>query len=596
MKTYNIVGYSLILLHLLGSAVAAPPDWGWVLAALFGFAYLVLIWLISGLYFSDVLHMGIAHKALDYKPWFIKTIVVVNGLVGLHVDPTSWVNRHRHHHAFSDQVGDPNKLDIDGFWRTLYLCFFPYPCRSNLARDPVLSTRILRASSTWYAFIISQVSSFALLWLVTLDVIFSAVLWISVRLLGLWINMLQNYWTHDRRFGTRRYQADEDNAMNLGDWLPVTASFSASLQNNHHHFPHFLRTSHANNEYDFGFLTVRAMHALGLVRPTRSGAQVPEGIPLKHHGLQPAKQVMKSIVTFFSVALVQLLACASLSAQAPSPTPTPAATPPPSHIYIADVSKKSGRLELGEPKKITTYAGYNNQPFFLPDGHSVLYTSIRNGQADIYRYDIRSGATSQVTNTPESEYSPTLMPDGKNISVVRVEADGTQRLWKFSLAGGSPSLILENIKPVGYHWWLDRNTLALFILGSGDKPATLQIADLPTGKAEVVSENPGRILRLIPHQPKLSFVHKISDQEWIVKSYDLKTKQISELARTLPAVEDYAWLPDGSLLMGKDAKLFKWSPDSKNWQEISDLSATGLKSMTRIAVSPKGDRIAIVSR
>jgi len=291
-----------------------------------------------------------------------------------------------------------------------------------------------------------------------------------------------------------------------------------------------------------------------------------------------------------------LLLGACLSAHAQTPSPSPVATPPPSDVVIVDVVNKGGNLTLGAPVKISTYVGYNNQPFFLPDGRSVLYTSIRNGQADIYRYDIARGTTSQVTNTPESEYSPTLMPDGKNISVVRVEADGAQRLWRFPLAGGAPSVILENIKPVGYHWWLDRNTLALFILGATGKPNTLQIANVETGKAEVISENPGRILRLIPHQRKLSFAHKISDQEWIIKSYDLKTKQISELARTLPAVEDYAWLPDGSLLMGKDAKLFKWSPDSKNWQEISDLSATGLKSMTRIAVSPKGDRIAIVSR
>ena len=34
---------------------------------------------------------------------------------------------------------------------------------------------------------------------------------------------------------------------------------------------------------------------------------------------------------------------------------------------------------------------------------------------------------SRVTQTPESEYSPTVMADGAHISVVRVEADGTQR-------------------------------------------------------------------------------------------------------------------------------------------------------------------------
>src|SRR5213080_78950 len=189
---------------------------------------------------------------------------------------------------------------------------------------------------------------------------------------------------------------------------------------------------------------------------------------------------------------------AFVAARAQTPSPTPA--PPSSDIFIVDLKNKEGHLKFGQPMKITASVGYNNQPSFLPNGRTVLYTSIRGKQADIYRYEIHSGATTQVTNTPESEFSPMLMPDGKNISVVRVEADGKQRLWKFPQNGGQPSLILANIKPVGYHLWIDDHTLALFILGAKGKPNTLQIVDVPTEKADVVTENPGRILRLIPHQ------------------------------------------------------------------------------------------------
>jgi fatty-acid desaturase len=39
-------------------------------------------------------------------------------VLGVYVDPVSWVNRHRLHHQFADHVGDPNKLDADGFWQT----------------------------------------------------------------------------------------------------------------------------------------------------------------------------------------------------------------------------------------------------------------------------------------------------------------------------------------------------------------------------------------------------------------------------------------------------------------------------------------------
>lgn len=297
-----------------------------------------------------------------------------------------------------------------------------------------------------------------------------------------------------------------------------------------------------------------------------------------------------------SIFVLLVLACAANQAQTPSPSPTPNPAPPASDIFILDVRHEGAELKLGQPKKTTDFEGYNNQPFFMPDGHSILYTSIRNKQADIYRYDIKTGATTQVTNTPESEYSPTLMPDGKNISVVRVEADGkTQRLWKFPLAGGAPSLILENIQPVGYHHWIDDHTLALFILGGAGKPNFLEIYDLKSGKSQFVTENPGRIIRKIPNQKNFSYVHKIASDHWEIKQFDLRTGTSSSLVATLPSIEDYAWLPEGKLLMGKDSKIFAVAPlRGAGWQEIANFSIAGVTKITRIAVSPSGNRIAIV--
>src|SRR6266849_4439175 len=239
---------------------------------------------------------------------------------------------------------------------------------------------------------------------------------------------------------------------------------------------------------------------------------------------------------------------ATTFSQTPSPTPTPA--PPATNIFVIDLrTTPGGKLKLGQPLKITNWAGYNNQPSF--------------------------------------------MPDGKSISVVRVEADGTQRLWKFPLAGGAPSLVLENIKPVGYHLWVDENTLALFVLG---KPNTLQLVDLRSGKAEVIAENPGRILRRVPHENKFSFVHKVSDQEWLIKTFDLKTRSIETFIKTFPGVEDYAWTPAGVLLMANGSKVFARKKSDWAWAELADFGNAGLKNITRIAVSPKGDRIAVVAR
>jgi hypothetical protein len=314
---------------------------------------------------------------------------------------------------------------------------------------------------------------------------------------------------------------------------------------------------------------------------------------------------MRSIIRFPAAGTLILFAAVGLAlnapAQTPTPSPSPPATPPASDIFVFEVKTKLDReakteeLRFGEPKKITEVAGYNNQPSFMPDGKTVLYTSFRNGQTDIYRYDLSTGQTIQVTNTPESEYSPTLMPDKKNISVVRVEADKTQRLWKFPLAGGQPSLIIENIKPVGYHHWIDDHTVALFVLGGTGKPNFLEIYDLRTGKSEFVVENPGRVLTKVPNQNSFSFVHKVSDKSWEIKAFDLRKRTSASMIATLPGAEDYAWLPSGKLIMAKDSKLFAVVPLSgSQWAEVADFSKAGLKRITRIAVNSSGSRIAVV--
>jgi dipeptidyl aminopeptidase/acylaminoacyl peptidase len=289
------------------------------------------------------------------------------------------------------------------------------------------------------------------------------------------------------------------------------------------------------------------------------------------------------------------------------PSPAPAQSPPDTDIFVVALKSDGGKLTFGQPANITKRVGYDNQPSFLPDGQTLLFTSQReHDQTDIYRYDLRTGATTQLTSTPESEYSPTLMPGGKFFSVVRVEADKTQRLWKFPLAGGAvASLVLDNVKPVGYHLWIDARTLALFVLGDEKtkQQNTLQLVtlakDRPTA-IEVSTEhiNVGRSLQHVPRRAgAFSFVHKTTPDEWLIKIIDVPAHRTELLTRTLPGSEDLAWLPDGSILMARDSKLFRYDPTGEHtWQEIADFAPAGLRKITRLALNPKGDRLALVAQ
>jgi Tol biopolymer transport system component len=303
-----------------------------------------------------------------------------------------------------------------------------------------------------------------------------------------------------------------------------------------------------------------------------------------------------SVKSFLRATLFLLVASVSASTQTQTTT-QPAAT---EDIFVLSVNNTRGKLEFGQPSNITNRAGYDNQPSFLPDGQSLLYTSQREGeQTDIYRYDFKTAQSTRLTSTNEGEYSPTLMPGGKFFSVIRVEADKTQRLWKFPLAGGEPSLVLPNIKPVGYHLWLDGRTLALFILGAEGRPNTLQLVPTDNSFLDTIHVNIGRALHLVPRREAFSFVHKISPDEWLIKVFDLKTHRSAALTKTLPSSEDLAWTPDGaSILMAKDAKLFQYNlaAPAAGWQQLADFSNAGLKRITRLALSPKADRLALVAQ
>ena len=279
--------------------------------------------------------------------------------------------------------------------------------------------------------------------------------------------------------------------------------------------------------------------------------------------------------------------------------------PPPTEIYLAGLSTPDGRLTMAKPENISNSPGYDNQPFFTPDGAALLFTSARgvvksscsSPQTDIYRYDVASRAVAQVTDTPECEYSPTVTPDG-GISVIRVEADGTQRLWRFSRDGKNPALVLADIKPVGYHAWLDNTTLALFVLG---QPATLQIARTGTGQGEIVARNIGQSIVRMPGGGA-SFVQQdgtganrtLAVTQVTVENGKPVTKRLTT-AVTGATQAHLAWMPDGTLLMSHDGWLHAWRNGASTWDRIADLGALGLRNVTRLAVSPKGDRIAVVA-
>jgi hypothetical protein len=263
-------------------------------------------------------------------------------------------------------------------------------------------------------------------------------------------------------------------------------------------------------------------------------------------------------------------------------------------IFLVQLRDSGGRLAAGTVTRMTNRPGYDNQPHILPGGRAVLYTASDSaGQADIFRFEIAARSHTSVTKSaPESEYSATLMPAGDRFSAIRVERDSTQRLWSFRLDGTDPRVVLNDVKPVGYHAWVDANRLALFVLGN---PSTLQLADVRTGQARVIAQNIGRSLHKIPGRAAISFVHREGDGPGWIKAFDVEAGTLSPIVQPFAENEYHAWTPSGTLVTARGSTLYQFTPGRDTaWVEFANLAAHGISGITRLAVSPEGNLLAIV--
>ncbi len=283
-----------------------------------------------------------------------------------------------------------------------------------------------------------------------------------------------------------------------------------------------------------------------------------------------------------TIAMTLVAGAATVAAQTP---------PPATDIFLAPIRLLASAPTMGPARVASENArGYDNQPFFGPDGRAMLFTSNRDGkQSDIYFLELQTRQIRQFTDTPESEYSPNIMPDDAGISVIRVEADGTQRVWRFDEGGGAPTVVAPAIKPAGYHLWIDSGRLAVYVLGT---PATLQMVDIAKGSARVIATDVGRSLQRRPGGG-LSFVQR-EGETWRIKEWLPATGEIRDLVPALSgsAERDTAWAPDGTLFMTRDGDVHWWRPGQEGWTLLAE---PGIGALSRLAVSPDGRWLALVA-
>jgi hypothetical protein len=113
---------------------------------------------------------------------------------------------------------------------------------------------------------------------------------------------------------------------------------------------------------------------------------------------------------------------------------------------------------------------------------------------------------------------------------------------------------------------------------------------------KLIDVNVGRCIKMIPGEQALSYLVKNSDNEFMIKRFDLTTQTTSVITSVPGISEDFIWTKNGELLMGRDNQIWMYSyaAEKKQWTRILTIKELKGKKIYRMALAPDGINFAFV--
>ena len=258
--------------------------------------------------------------------------------------------------------------------------------------------------------------------------------------------------------------------------------------------------------------------------------------------------------------------------------------------YLFDYSNSKPLPILTNQKNISNNPGYDNQPSFSKNGKFIYFSSTRNGQTDILRFDIKNDKKKWISQTTGGEYSPQEISKN-HLSAVRLDTDGKQLLYSYKISRNHSKVLVEN-KKIGYYAWINSKEILCFVLG---EPNSLQSINLKSNESILVDEIIGRSIHKIPNSELMSYISKKTDL-WFINSFDPISKETSTIINTVEGSEDLTWTNNGLILMSDGYSLFSFHPGyDKDWKFVIDFKKFDLTNISRISLDHGNNYIAIVA-
>jgi Tol biopolymer transport system component len=138
------------------------------------------------------------------------------------------------------------------------------------------------------------------------------------------------------------------------------------------------------------------------------------------------------------------------------------------------------------PPQQITFGGTENAPAISPDGRSIFYSSIVDGQVGVWRLD----NSSKPTKVVDRATYPTVSPDGKHLAFVSLVNEQKWRFGVVPLESGVPTLFDYSVINHRRVRWKDNRTITFF--DSVDGVMNILAQDISGGPPTPVTNFTGR--------------------------------------------------------------------------------------------------------
>lgn len=263
-------------------------------------------------------------------------------------------------------------------------------------------------------------------------------------------------------------------------------------------------------------------------------------------------------------------------------------------VYLCDIKSEYGGLITYNFQNISNNEGYDSQPSFASN-NQVLFAGNKAGQTDIALYNISKKTKNWLNKTTEGgEYSPIQIPGSNSkVSAVRLDTDGLQRLYLYDNTSEETPELIEGLQ-VAYYNFYNAETIIAAVLS--DDNLDLVFSDLKEKRIDTFVRNVGRSIHRVPNSKTMSYTSVNEEKNQDLYLLDMETRESFFVCQLPIGIQDYAWLNDSQVLIGSGNKLYIYDTFlNSDWKEVADLSDYNIRDITRLAVSPDGQKLSLVA-